>query len=185
MSKLSYALSSEQVELDTVTDGGFAFLRDAQGFLNCEEMEAVIGLLSNTLALMRAEDLNQVDVLAKCVQDTNQIGLAAKNWIVPVIEKHTRSKGSCIYFIYSPQTDLIKIGHTNDLSHRTWGISRSSGDDRGDLQILAVIKCEDPRPLEYYIHTLLESSRIHLEWFSCQGVLDFIAQHSGVVVVTT
>lgn len=183
MRKLSHALASRQVELDFLEDGRFAFLRDDHGFLDGEDMQYVVDALLRTLAAMKAEGLEQRDILDMVVASKNADYLAAKNWIVPVRHIPTASFGRLIYFIYSPSKSLIKIGHTNNLAHRTWGISRESGEERGNLKVLAVVKCLRPATVEAYVHSLLESERIKGEWFSCEPVLDFIAKYSGVVAV--
>lgn len=183
MRQLSYALQSKTFSLEVPEDFPIAFIRDEQGFLEPDEVEAAICALSNMLEVMQREGKDQAEILADCEKAKNQALLAPPYWILPTgsfLDGRTRIAGRCVYFVYSPKNNEIKIGHTSNLAHRLWGISRLSGDERDDLQVIAAVSCIDVARLEAYIHEQIAHALIHGEWFQVATVLDFIAKCSGV-----
>jgi len=76
-------------------------------------------------------------------------------------------KTGCVYFIYSPHSNIVKIGKTTNLPERL-KIYQTLGPD---LNFLGAIKSKVPYQLELSLHKRFAKYRIEGEWFQYRGEL--------------
>jgi hypothetical protein len=179
MNKLSYSIGSTSINVEIPDGFPLAFVRDEQGFLDADDIEGLIECLSNTLTKMNG-GLDQSEILADCEQAVNETDLLAPYWTFPDRRMAFGYIGQCLYFVYSPRLNEIKIGHATNLTQRLWGIARDANEKRDALRVVAILKCDHPRRLEAYVHDRMRAARLHGEWFKPEAALQFIYECSGV-----
>jgi len=78
----------------------------------------------------------------------------------------------CIYFIYAPHVNKVKIGVTNDLDRRMAAIQSMS-----PVDIVCIGTIDSPPYKQLYsmeakLHKKFRMYRSHGEWFNCFGGLE-------------
>lgn len=179
MRQLSHTIISQSFSLETTEEAPIVFIRDEQGFLSVEDLETIVESLNRTIRHMRHEDKTQEQILHNIETLANVRRLEKNNWLFPEGREDNLGTFRCVYFVYSPQRNAIKIGYATNLTHRLWGIRKDSGDEINALRILAVIRTTTPRQLEYFIHQVLQDFRTNGEWFLVPPVLAFIHRYGG------
>lgn len=86
----------------------------------------------------------------------------------------------CVYFIQDGENGLIKIGMTTSGFYKRFNtLQQMNG---GPLYVLGVIRDENPKTLEFSLHKLFASERVHGEWFiPSDRVLEHIRLHAHQV----
>lgn len=182
MVKTTRALRCHDIAIRLLDDFEFAIAHDEQTLLDVAGIDRLIAALKNTRDFMDSLQVQQGAMINHLEDSEFQSCLHPKNWVVPKSEKRPKGTGNVVYFVHSPNLGMVKIGYTNNICRRTWGISRSSEDDRDNLRILALVKCRNPRQIEAYIHAKLDDYRIENEWFGVAAATNFISIHSGIKV---
>ena len=67
-----------------------------------------------------------------------------------------------VYFLYSPDTKLIKIGRSSDVFKRLRALSSQSS---ARLTVAAFFPCSNHVQAENWLHTYFAAARKHGEWF--------------------
>ena len=73
-----------------------------------------------------------------------------------------------VYFFYSPETKLTKIGFSADPHDR----KRALENLYGPLQVLGIVKADDAYKLEQELHAHAEQERVESEWFKLEKPLE-------------
>lgn len=76
--------------------------------------------------------------------------------------KVKKEKAEYVYFIEAKDVGLIKIGFTSDFKSRLSTLSTSSP---CMLEPVLVVRCDDGKNTEAYLHDLFSEKRKHGEWF--------------------
>lgn len=80
--------------------------------------------------------------------------------------------GSCCYAIYSPETNSVKIGRSNDVLGRRTALMTGTS---CKLYIVGVWRTHDPAQLEKHLHSTLDEYRLYGEWFIAAGALPLLS----------
>lgn len=179
MKQISYVVPSAEFSVSEIAGHSLALVRDEQGFLNEEELGILIGLLQHTLDAMSNNDISQNEILSACEKAHADMLMSPSQWVFPPSFGKSPRVGQCVYFIHDPASHKIKIGHTTYLTSRMAGIRNATNKEKHELEIIAVVACNQARELEYYIHQNLKQFNLHGEWFQAGPVIDFIARASG------
>jgi hypothetical protein len=77
-------------------------------------------------------------------------------------EPRVKRPPEVVYFVGSEETQLIKIGSARDVRSRFSALQTGSAET---LHLLGVIRDEDPKGLERFLHSRFSGSRVRGEWF--------------------
>lgn len=144
---------------------------DGDGFANLVELERLRSMLNGLIDKIQTEKKSQTKLFREWEAEYLDSLLLPPNWFFPPNGKEMPYP--CVYFLYSPKRDQVKIGYSTNLEQRALALGDKTG-DRKNLFLLAVVVGDDLPRLEAGIHWLLKDARIEGEWFEKNAAVSFI-----------
>lgn len=144
---------------------------DGDGFANLVELQRLQSMLNGLIDKIQTEKKSQTKLFREWEAEYLDNLLLPDNWFFP--PNSNEFPYPCVYFLYSPKRNQVKIGYSTQLSQRVSAIGDKTG-DRKNLYLIAVVTGDDLPRLEAGIHRLLKDARIEGEWFERNAAVSFV-----------
>lgn len=145
---------------------GRIFLKTDKGtYASVDELERVISGLTSTLKNLKAG--YSIDEIRRWAA-IGIISHAEKHgaWIIPTPDEYDQYETGGVYFMYYPNSDLIKIGKTHNLKQRMNTYRWELNHGQSPVELLLFIAVDNPLELEGAFHEFYKSQWVEKELYN-------------------